>query len=303
MIFFGEPMNEMLNNCLFDAFARASDNTYIYVSDLKTDLTRWSCSAVDYFGLEGEYFYGAKDKWLEHIHPDDRQIYIDDITGVFTGVSEYHNCQYRAKNRYGEYVWVECRGSVIQDEEGTPILFAGMMTRIDNQSKYDALTHLLNGNELFRRQITAQGALMLIGIDNFRNINSQRGLLYGNKVLAYFSEIICRNVENVTVYRFRGDEFVAYGENVTAEYFADAFSKIRTQCGDADNSEGIISFSVSAGIVEFHGDESDITKLLGHAELSLSYAKETSAKRYTIYSAEIEEKHSRRNLISEASRP
>ena len=68
---------------------------------MKQDLSRWSKGTVDYFGLEGEYIYNAKDMWLEHIHPDDRQIYIDDINAVFSGKSAHHNCQYRAKNKYG----------------------------------------------------------------------------------------------------------------------------------------------------------------------------------------------------------
>ena len=72
-------MDNILDNYLFEAFAAASDNIYIYVNDMKQDLSRWSKGTVDYFGLESEYIYNAKDMWLEHIHPDDRQIYIDDI--------------------------------------------------------------------------------------------------------------------------------------------------------------------------------------------------------------------------------
>lgn len=85
-------MDNILDNYLFEAFAAASDNIYIYVNDMKQDLSRWSKGTVDYFGLEGEYIYNAKDMWLEHIHPDDRQIYIDDINAVFSGKSAHHNC-------------------------------------------------------------------------------------------------------------------------------------------------------------------------------------------------------------------
>ncbi|MCQ2497049.1 MAG: PAS domain-containing protein [Lachnospiraceae bacterium] len=182
--------NQLLDNKLFEAFANASDNIYIYVTDMDRNLTRWSKSAVEYFGIEDEYQYNTGEKWIESVHPDDRQMYIEDIMSVLSGTTSQHNCQYRARNRYGEYVWVECRGSIIKDKDGKPSLFAGIMTRLDNQNKYDNLTHLLTGFELARAPFEGQGALMIIGIDGFRNINSQYGISYGNKILVSLAGII-----------------------------------------------------------------------------------------------------------------
>ena len=51
----GDSMSDVFNNQLFEAFGAASDNVYIYVCDMKTNISRWSKAAVDYFGLEGEY--------------------------------------------------------------------------------------------------------------------------------------------------------------------------------------------------------------------------------------------------------
>ena len=78
-------MSDVFNNELFEAFASASDNVYIYVCDMKTDISRWSKAAVDYFGLAGEYLEDAANVWAQHIHPDDLNVYTDDITGVFSG--------------------------------------------------------------------------------------------------------------------------------------------------------------------------------------------------------------------------
>lgn len=292
-------MNNMLNSDLFDAFANASDDIYVYASDMKTDLSRWSSKAVEFFGLESEYFYGAKDKWLEHIHPDDRQIYIDDITAVFSGESAHHNCQYRARNRYGEYVWVECRGSIIMDSEGMPATFAGIMKRIDNQSKYDNLTHLLTGFELMRQTFSKNATFMMLGIDGFRNINSQHGLTYGNRVLIYLSEILVENAPKATIYRFRGDEFAIYSESMSSQEMAALFRKVYKLCGETKLDEKIVGFSVSAGIVEVKAGQSDLNTVLSRVEMTLAYAKENSSSHVSIFSQEIEEKQHRRNVISE----
>jgi PAS domain S-box-containing protein len=121
-------MSDIFNNELFEAFASASDNVFIYVCDMKTNISRWSKASVEYFGLSGEYLEDAATIWEQHIHPDDRALYNEDISGVFSGTKPRHECQYRARNRMGEYVWVECKGSVIWDDAGNPI-----MTRLDGQ--------------------------------------------------------------------------------------------------------------------------------------------------------------------------
>ena len=74
-------MSDIFNNELFEAFASASDNVYIYVCDMKTDISRWSGAAVDYFGLEGEYIKDAANVWAAQVHPDDLEIDTEDIKG------------------------------------------------------------------------------------------------------------------------------------------------------------------------------------------------------------------------------
>ena len=183
--------HNILKNELFESFANASDNIYIYVCDMESDLSRWSKNTVDYFNLEGEYIEGAGAKWMEHIHPDDRALYLKDIEAVFSGASSRHSCQYRAKNKYNDYVWLECKGSVISGKDGRPAVFAGIMTRLDNQNKYDPLTHLLTGYEMQKYDFsTGNGAILLLGINAFRKINNTSGFLYGNKVLVALQNLL-----------------------------------------------------------------------------------------------------------------
>ena len=129
-------MSDIFNNELFEAFASASDNVFIYVCDMKTNISRWSKASVEYFGLSGEYLEDAATIWEQHIHPDDRALYNEDISGVFSGTKPRHECQYRARNRMGEYVWVECKGSVIWDDAGNPIMLPVRQKDRFRESKY-----------------------------------------------------------------------------------------------------------------------------------------------------------------------
>lgn len=291
--------NNILENELFESFANASDNIYIYVCDMQTDLSRWSKNTVDYFNLEGEYIKNTGPKWMEYIHPDDRAAYLKDIEAVFSGASSRHSCQYRAKNKYGDYVWLECKGSVISDEDGKPLVFAGLMTRLDNQNKYDPLTHLLTSYEMQKYDFTAgHGAILLLGINSFRMINNTNGFLYGNKVLIALSEYLEQTAgKDNRVFRLQGDEFVILAPNSSKEELRKLFKDVNNYC---TNIRGLKSFSVSAGLVSYPDDGTDFNTLMSNLEHSLEYAKEEKKEWIAEFSDKISQRHLRISRLHEA---
>lgn len=295
--------NNIFENELFLAFANASDNVYIYVCDMKDDLSRWSQNTVDYFGLPGEYIKSTGEVWMHWIHPDDRQVYLEDIQAVFSGKSARHHCQYRARNKYGDYVWLECRGSVINDEDGTPSVFAGMMTRLDNQSKYDTITHLLTGAELPNYEyMNRRGAMLLIGLDSLKKINSNFGYSYGNKLVVEFADYLsslCNSGE--LLYRIQDDEFVVNVPDGTQEDMLNLMKQVSYYTTEKHTGEdGIYSFRMSAGIVEYPKDGRDYNELLSNLEHSLEYARENGLEEVVVFSKQIAAKHNRSGFLQEA---
>ena len=103
-----------LNDRAFEAFARTSDREYFYLCNMQTDVSRWSRNAVERFGLPGEYLHAAGAIWEQHIHPDDRPLYVADIEAVFAGRKLRHDLLYRARDRHGDYVTCSCRGVVLK---------------------------------------------------------------------------------------------------------------------------------------------------------------------------------------------
>lgn len=120
--------NEMeFSDKLFEAFEKSSPNNYIFLCNMWTDISRWSKSAVEDFGLPGEYMEGAGRIWESFIHPEDRKFYHDDIEQIFSGEKRNHDIMYRVKDKTGTYVLCACNGVVIEDEDGHPSYFAGTM--------------------------------------------------------------------------------------------------------------------------------------------------------------------------------
>lgn len=295
-------MSDIFNNELFEAFASASDNVYIYVCDMKTDVSRWSKAAVNYFGLAEEYIENAGNMWAAHVHPDDLKIYMDDIENVFSGKKKYHDCQYRARNASGGYVWVECKGSVIRDAKGEPIIFAGLMTRIDGQSKYDTLTGLLTTHDMHYLDFTSQsGIALLIGMDGFRKIVSNYGYNIGDEILIKFSREIgdlCK--PGWKVLRFSGDEFLVIAFASSLQEVKDFYKEL---CQKTDivklEDERKVGISISAGGVLFPQNADTRETLINKLEHSLEYAKNNQRGHLVLFSEEIAKIHERGLVLRE----
>lgn len=119
-----------LTERMFSAFSATSDTTYIYMCNLKTNVSRWSKTAVDYFGLPGEYMYDAANIWMGFVHPEDRAAYAKDVEDVLSGKKHFHDVTYRARNRDGEYVHLLCKGVVTEGDASHPAVFAGTITNL-----------------------------------------------------------------------------------------------------------------------------------------------------------------------------
>lgn len=290
----------ILNNDMFTAFSTASGHVYIYVCDVAADVSHWSPNAVDYFGMPGEYLEHAGALWAEHVHPDDRARYNEDISAVFSGKATRHRCEYRARNRRGEYVWLECRGSMIQDEEGNPKFFAGMMTRLDAQNKYDPVTTLKSFYEFGSLSFQeGRGSLLLIGMDGFRQIINNYGYACGNRLLYEFGQRLRELCgEALPLFRMDGDEFAIVAPNYGRMEADVLFQQVRRLGRDLDTGGGgRVSLALSGGALRYPDDGTEQDTLLRNLEYTLEHARETRQEELVFFSSDLANLHNRTELL------
>ena len=60
---------------LFSSYEVIAPGAFVYLRDVRHDYSRWSKSAVDYFGLPGEYMEDAEAVWEARVHPEDLPTY------------------------------------------------------------------------------------------------------------------------------------------------------------------------------------------------------------------------------------
>lgn len=142
-------------------------------------------------------------------------------------------------------------------------------------------------------------SLLMIDIDNFKNINDEYGHDTGDDVLKQAAEIIKNNIRRQSdfSYRYGGEEFVVFLTNTTSEKTAEIAEKIRknieknifkTSSNDGKKLE--IKLSVSIGVagtdqkIYNKKEPEKLEKILKAADTAMYQSKKEGKNRATIFS-------------------
>ena len=218
---------------IFEAFSVIAEGAYVYLCNVKEDYSRWSKSAVDYFGLPNEYMKNAGAIWEEHIHPDDRENYKKSIDDIFSGNASGHDMQYRALSADGSYTVCSCRGVVMRDENNNPKYFGGVIRNYGVHSYINSVTGLRSMYGFFDDLKTTlykheENIMLLIGISGFSDTNDVYGYTFGNKILYRLGQEIKKYFsEYGQVYKLDGTKFAVITNGTTYENLVDLFRKMK----------------------------------------------------------------------------
>ncbi len=202
-----------LTDRIFDVFAATGGRNYLTLGNLSTNVSRWSKSAVDYFGLPGEFIFDSATVWMEYIHPDDRADYWADISDVFSGAKKNHDMEYRVRNKRGEYVICTCRGTILKGKNGEPDMFAATLINHGIAESIDPVTGLHNERALvpYMEELLREGrraSFLMVGIFTFSRINLLYGYKNGDQILRQFAEIAERLLDQKgRIFRMGGTRF------------------------------------------------------------------------------------------------
>lgn len=281
---------------IFDALAATTLRNYIFMNDLDTNVTKWSASAVDYFGLPGQYIYDTQKVWEKLIHPDDRAIFEQDITEVFAGRKKFHDVEYRMRNKKGEYVVCTCRGFITKKENGDPEFFVGTVINHGVIDGVDPVTNLHNQQEytkyisihLRNRQTMS---ILAIGISMFNSINMMYGYAYGNSVLKDFAT----KLKNVVggkglVFRLDGAKFAICSNMYTKQELKEVYRHVQNLALDnvGLNGTAIPLKLYGGGLIYDHvGADEDVIK--SSVEYALERSKEDHHGELVFFNEEIKD--------------
>lgn len=132
-----------------------------------------------------------------------------------------------------------------------------------------------NINALFENSRPQSGHLLLIDMDNFKNINDAYGHDFGDKLLFNIaSGLTACCGDNQITYRLGGDEFLIVLPGSDAADLDKILNKLTALSKKAYEIEGTVFYcTMSIGVVRFPEDGKNFVDLLRKADISLYKAK------------------------------
>ncbi|ACD53981.1 diguanylate cyclase [Clostridium botulinum] len=160
--------------------------------------------------------------------------------------------------------------------------------KIKKQAFTDALTQISNRTALYdymkNESDYSNIGMMLVDIDNFKDINDYYGHNFGDKVIVHVANELKKICNDAFICRFGGDEFLAVFKGVENEnIICDKAEKILEKIHMYKEHD----FSVSIGIA-IGDDISDINRLLVKVDLAMYKSKELGKNRFMKYTKELE---------------
>lgn len=173
-----------------------------------------------------------------------------------------------------------------------------MKLQLEKRSKTDSLTGLLNKQET-ESEITniienaledTSGALMMIDVDKFKEINDSFGHAAGDRVLTAIGDILQRSFKGMDIKgRIGGDEFMVYLRDVQKSETA---LKLATKISDKvkrlfphEPLGSCVSLSIGISIFPEHGKKFE--DLYRAADNALYHVKEHGRGSHKVYSPEL----------------
>ncbi len=286
-IVFGEQDERLFKQyCETLRILNESTDDYLYIAKLDTGRFYYWGNIAERYPLPKDPKDGYSiDEYSKVVYDRDAAALEQDIRYVLEGVQDVHDMEYRLVDREGNQVWISCRGKVVYDDQGRRLFMMGRISDTVLLGKTDSLTALFNSakfledfEDTLRKE--KSGTLLVLGVDNFKNINKKYGRAHGNRVLKNVTQIMEDCVDDkFRIYRLDGDHFAVNFIGYRQEMVLSVYESIRRQLGEGCTfSAGAVSYPLT--------DVHDANTIYMYAESALDRAKKAGKNQLVFFSVE-----------------
>jgi len=238
-------------------------------------------------------------------HPEDVDIDADSLRELLDGRTPSYQIEKRYRHAWGHYLWGLLTVSLVRDDQGRALHFVSQLQdiserkdlaqRLEYLTEHDFLTGLANRRrfeqELAREaervaRYGAPGAVLVIDLDNFKDVNDAFGHMAGDDLLKGVAGAVRHRIRQTDLLaRIGGDEFAvllpqtdADQAQVAADAIVKALGRHVAVLGDQS-----IRVTASVGLAMFDGLSA--VEVLACADLAMYEAKQAGRNRFALYSS------------------
>lgn len=232
-----------------------------------------------------------------------------EIEQIKAGKKKFHDMKYRWLDKHNNPVWINCRGSVLFDENTQPHYLVGCINEIGVKPEADNVSGLLGEYALDRyikdtcTDNIPDGFIIRMSIDNFSTINADFGMSYGDFILKRTAECILESIKPTQkLFKAGSDEFIIVDFNGSSINEAvDIYKQCKKHINNfIENNRYNTIYTLLAGIINTRDitlEEENYVKL---SEFALKTAKDNGRNNYYIYSKTDYDSYKRKLYISKA---
>ena len=244
---------------------------------------------------------------LDFVYEDDMERVRSEMAGLVTGDEMVVRSELRVVRPGGEVRWVHLTSSLLDGEDGVPMFRLSQLMDIDTRKRaeqqmqhmadHDPLSWLfnrrrfmdeLNGELAGGRLRPVQAAVLLIDLDNFKQVNDLSGHGVGDEVIRTVSLALLRRLRSGDVAgRLGGDEFGVLLRRVTGEEAVLVSHDLLEAAGDAlaqMDDEVARRVTLSIGVTLITGPRPGAGILIERADAAMYEAKRDGGDRVALWS-------------------
>ena len=277
-----EENNDILSPKSFSASVKNSDlNDFIFLMDLNQDTCSVSDDCVKYLKVPSANFGNAVKTVTDIVHPDDKKLFSDCFAKLKEGTISTNDfvLECRMKSPTDSYAQVALRAKFIPKANlltGTVFLTSSQkddVTGLPLESQMVA-----DYNEVRRAQGSVSGFILAIRIEGLEHINASLGLEAGDKIFSVVAKTCLEEQnEHTRAYRISGNKIAMLSMGGgTATDAQNLYQTLKRRISDIEfDLDYSVVFTISAGIVAFINDISELRDLIKKADFSLSMGKKS----------------------------
>lgn len=212
--------------------------------------------------------------------------------------SSYSEAEYRVRKACGRYVWCKSSAKALLDESGQPQQVVGLLVEVDSykveaeafkaQAQRDETTGLLTKAAFLREaqvalamSTTRGGALLLLDLDDFKQVNEHFGRAFGDKVLRSFAQAILEVfASDALCGRFGGGTYVVFLPEASRAQTEDKVGQFFTRALQRTEKNDFLLRCCIGGAIG--APRVDFESLFDRADVALYEAKAQGKSRYIL---------------------